>query len=162
MVILPCGLLLYILFKVSVFKMATPNKLKLKDDDYMVSPVYSPSTSMVGPPCSGLENKYLSRPLAHVLPACLKEVCEVRPEDPVEYLAHSLYKAADSEVEFYKKQIELTEEEMARKEQLLESNARSLNVQKLRADIEMLRTQLVRLRQMEASMPEHSGQRCYS
>ncbi|XP_059168361.1 uncharacterized protein LOC131950289 [Physella acuta] len=142
--------------------MSAPKKHKLEDDEYMISPVYSPSTSMVGPPCSGLENKYLSRTLAHVLPDCLKEICQVRPEDPVEYLAHSLYTAADAEVEFYKKQIELTEQEIARKEQLLESTARSLNVQKLCAEIENLRLQLARLKQKKESLPAHSSQRRYS
>lgn len=45
-----------------------------------------------------LESQYIYKHLGKILPKCLAEVIEKRPKDPIEYMAHWIYKWRENEI----------------------------------------------------------------
>jgi len=43
-----------------------------------------------------MDAKYLQESVGTCLSSCLAEVCEKRPSDPIEYIAHWLYKHVEN------------------------------------------------------------------
>ena len=45
-----------------------------------------------------IESQYVKKHLGKILPACIAEICEKRPLDPIEYMAQWIYKHRENEL----------------------------------------------------------------
>uniref|UniRef100_A0A2C9L0T7 Uncharacterized protein n=1 Tax=Biomphalaria glabrata TaxID=6526 RepID=A0A2C9L0T7_BIOGL len=97
------------------------------------------------PNISTVDGVYLRQAVGRVLPDCLQDVVQVRPADPIQYLAKRLYHSVDCDLHYYDKKIELTQMEITRLEQCQLKASQSKQLHKLKEEIEKLKRELEEL-----------------
>lgn len=84
-------------------------------------------------------SEHLDPPLKNVLAKCLAEVAELRPADPIDYLARCLYRHSGSEIAYHNKRIMITEMELARLQLEEEQVGRMERLSEMRETIKVLK-----------------------
>lgn len=113
--------------------------MRQKRNSTEVKPVkmYISPDKRINPPPTTVDGKYVAEHLGTALTVALAEIAERRPLDPVEYLAHWLYKYQES-VNYNKKKQELLcqirEEEAAKKLELEMKEARRQEMMRLQEE----------------------------
>ncbi|GFR86059.1 DPY30 domain-containing protein 1 [Elysia marginata] len=90
-------------------------------------------------PPTFIHSEYVKKSVGNVLVKCLKDVVEIRPADPIDFMARWLYKHTDNQLYYYKKLLEMKDAEMLLLEIERINSKRAAHVRELKQKLDILK-----------------------